>query len=134
MRHNRYALLIVLQGMDSSGKDGVIKHVMSGLNPQGVQVTSFKQPVGEELQHDFLWRTVKPLPERGNIGIFNRSYYEEVLVTRVHPEVLESENVQLPKPRNEIWKQRYEDINNFELHLARNGTIVLKFFSEHFQR
>jgi PPK2 family polyphosphate:nucleotide phosphotransferase len=122
----QYALLIVLQGMDTSGKDGVIKHVMSGLNPQGVQVHSFRQPSQEELQHDFLWRSVKALPARGQIGIFNRSYYEEVLVTRVHPELLESENVK-SKSLRKIWKERYEDINNFELHLSRNSTIILKF-------
>jgi PPK2 family polyphosphate:nucleotide phosphotransferase len=122
----QYALLIVLQGMDTSGKDGVIKHVMSGLNPQGVQVHSFKQPSQEELQHDFLWRTVQALSARGQIGIFNRSYYEEVLVTRVHPELLESENVK-SKSLRKIWKERYEDINNFELHLSRNSTIILKF-------
>jgi PPK2 family polyphosphate:nucleotide phosphotransferase len=123
----RYALLIILQGMDSSGKDGVIKHVMSGLNPQGVQVHSFKEPSKEELQHDFLWRAVKALPASGQIGIFNRSYYEEVLVTRVHPELLEHENI-VAKSRKDIWKHRFEDINNFELHLERSGTIILKFF------
>jgi PPK2 family polyphosphate:nucleotide phosphotransferase len=125
---HKHALLIVLQGMDTSGKDGVIKHVMSGLNPQGVEVTSFKQPSHEELQHDFLWRSVKALPPSGHIGIFNRSYYEEVLITRVHPELLENENVAVPKKLKQLWDERYEDIKNFEMHLDRNNTIVLKFF------
>ncbi|MCU1310685.1 MAG: hypothetical protein JWO20_1810 [Candidatus Angelobacter sp.] len=125
---HKHALLIVLQGMDTSGKDGVIKHVMSGMNPQGVQVTSFKQPSPEELQHDFLWRAVKALPPSGHMGIFNRSYYEEVLVTRVHPELLEVENIEIPRKLKQLWIERYEDIKNFELHLNRNNTIVLKFF------
>src|SRR5258707_230901 len=125
---HKHALLIVLQGMDTSGKDGVIKHVMSGMNPQGVQVTSFKQPSPEELQHDFLWRAVKALPASGHMGIFNRSYYEEVLVTRVHPELLEAENIAIPKKLKQLWNERYEDIRNFEVHLDRNNTIVLKFF------
>jgi PPK2 family polyphosphate:nucleotide phosphotransferase len=125
---HKHALLIVLQGMDTSGKDGVIKHVMAGLNPQGVQVTSFKQPSPEELQHDFLWRSVKALPPSGHMGIFNRSYYEEVLVTRVHPELLEAANIAIPKKLKQLWNERYEDIRNFEVHLDRNNTIVLKFF------
>jgi PPK2 family polyphosphate:nucleotide phosphotransferase len=125
---HKHALLIVLQGMDTSGKDGVIKHVMAGMNPQGVRVTSFKQPSPEELQHDFLWRSVKALPPSGHMGIFNRSYYEEVLVTRVHPELLEAENTAIPKKLKQLWNERYEDIRNFELHLNRNNTIVLKFF------
>src|SRR6266404_340025 len=125
---HKHALLIVLQGMDTSGKDGVIKHVMSGMNPQGVQVTSFKQPSPEELQHDFLWRAVKALPASGHMGIFNRPYYEEVLVTRVHPELLEAENIAAPRKLKQLWTERYEDIRNFELHLDRNNTIVLKFF------
>ena len=123
----KYALLIIMQAMDTAGKDGAIKHVMSGLNPQGVQVTSFKQPSSEELQHDYLWRGVKALPERGYIGIFNRSYYEEVLVARVHHQILEAEGAGSKKHRK-LWEERYEDMNNLELHLARNGTEVLKFF------
>ncbi len=121
-----HALLMVLQGMDSSGKDGAIKHVMSGVNPQGVEVYSFRQPSSEELRHDFLWRTTRVLPERGRIGIFNRSYYEEVLVVRVHRELLEQEHV--PGDGEAVWKHRYDDINAFERHLARNGVVVLKFF------
>jgi len=120
-----HALLIVLQGMDSAGKDGAIKHVMSGVNPQGVDVYSFKEPTEEELAHDFLWRCSRVLPERGRIGIFNRSYYEEVLVVRVHAEMLARESV---TPDGDIWAERFEDINAFEHHLARNGTLVLKFF------
>lgn len=126
---DRYALLIVFQAMDAAGKDSTIKHVMSGVNPQGCQVCSFKAPSAEELDHDYLWRIAKALPERGRIGIFNRSHYEEVLVTRVHPELLEAQK--LPSEvRNDsdIWKQRYQEINNFERHLSRNGTVILKFF------
>lgn len=126
---NTYALLCIFQAMDAAGKDGTIKHVMSGVNPQGCQVFSFKQPSAEELDHDYLWRYTKSLPERGRIGIFNRSYYEEVLVVRVHPELLERQ--QLPdslKESNKIWKQRFEEINNFEKYLVNNGIIVLKFF------
>src|SRR5438270_7068826 len=123
----KHALLIILQSMDTAGKDGAIKHVMSGLNPQGVQVTSFKQPSSEELQHDYLWRAVKALPERGYIGIFNRSYYEEVLVVRVHKEILESEGGRSKKQRK-LRQERDADMNNLELHLTRNGTEVLKFF------
>jgi PPK2 family polyphosphate:nucleotide phosphotransferase len=120
-----HALLIVLQGMDSSGKDGAIKHVMSGANPQGVDVHSFKQPTEEELLHDFLWRCERVLPERGRIGVFNRSYYEETLVVRVHPELLARE---VAVPKEHVWPDRFEDINAFERHLVRSGTVVLKFF------
>ncbi len=125
---NSYALLIIFQAMDAAGKDSTIKQVMSGVNPQGCQVFSFKSPSSEELDHDYLWRTTKSLPERGRIGIFNRSYYEEVLIARVHPEILNSQ--QLPKipSGNQIWKQRFEDINNFEKYLTNNGTLILKFF------
>jgi PPK2 family polyphosphate:nucleotide phosphotransferase len=124
---DRHALLVVLQGMDASGKDGLLKHVMSGLNPQGCQVISFKQPSNEELEHDFLWRYTNALPPRGRIGIFNRSHYEDVLVVRVHPEWLDKQK--LPSKRgHSLWGQRYEDINQFEEHLARNGTVILKFF------
>jgi PPK2 family polyphosphate:nucleotide phosphotransferase len=125
---NNYALLIILQAPDAAGKDGTIKHVMSGLNPQGCQVTSFKAPSSEELDHDYLWRCAKKLPERGNIGIFNRSYYEEVLIARVHPEILARQ--QLPKELidDNIWKRRFEEINNFEKYLVNNGTLVVKFF------
>ncbi|HTP32030.1 MAG TPA: polyphosphate kinase 2 family protein [Candidatus Acidoferrales bacterium] len=123
-----YGVLIIFQAMDAAGKDGAIKHVMSGLNPQGTQVTSFKAPSTEELNHDYLWRCFKALPERGRIGIFNRSYYEEVLVVRVHPEFLEKEKLP-PKPRNKkIWAHRFEEINGFEKYLTNNGIIVLKFF------
>jgi PPK2 family polyphosphate:nucleotide phosphotransferase len=125
---DRYALLLVFQAMDAAGKDGTIRHVMSGVNPQGCQVTSFKQPSDEELDHDFLWRCTKALPERGRIGIFNRSYYEEVLVVRVHPEILDDQQLP-PGPRGEaLWEQRYASIVAFERHLVRSGTIVLKFF------
>ena len=120
------AILIVLQGMDSSGKDGAIKHVMSGVNPQGVDVRAFKRPTEEELSHDFLWRCQKALPERGRIGIFNRSYYEEVLVVRVHTGLLAKEHIE--SKGKELWHQRFEDINAFERHLVRNGTRILKFF------
>jgi PPK2 family polyphosphate:nucleotide phosphotransferase len=123
-----YALLIVLQALDAAGKDGTIKHVMSGVNPQGVNVTSFKTPSSEELSHDYLWRNIKALPERGRIGIFNRSYYEEVLVTKVHPELLKKQNLPTHINKKGIWKQRYEEINNFEKYLVNNGIIVLKFF------
>ena len=125
---DRYALLIVLQAMDAAGKDSVIKYVMSGVNPQGVQVISFKAPSAEELDHDYLWRISKALPERGRIGIFNRSHYEEVVALRVHPEWLESQRLP-PGDRGEaFWRERYEDINAFERHLDRNGTKVVKFF------
>jgi len=125
---DRWSVLIVLQAMDAAGKDSLIKHVMSGLNPQGVEVTSFKQPSAEELDHDFLWRIAKRLPERGRIGIFNRSHYEEVLVTRVHPELLEKQRLPKEIDRKTIWQDRFDDIRAFERHLARNGTLILKFF------
>jgi PPK2 family polyphosphate:nucleotide phosphotransferase len=124
-----YALLLIFQAMDAAGKDGVIRHVMSGINPQGCQVFSFKHPSATELDHDFLWRTTQCLPERGRIGVFNRSYYEEVLIVRVHPEILRNQGIP-PKLLNEkaIWKERYQSILDFEKHLYRNGTKVLKFF------
>jgi PPK2 family polyphosphate:nucleotide phosphotransferase len=125
----RYALLLIFQGMDSAGKDGVIRHVMSGVNPEGCEVYSFKQPSAEELKHDFLWRTTCRLPERGRIGVFNRSYYEEVLITRVHPEILDTQN--LPKHSRDdkhFWRDRYRSIVELEAHLYRNGTQVVKFF------
>src|ERR1700730_11961728 len=125
---NKYALLVVLQGMDASGKDGTIKHVMSGLNPQGCRVFSFKQPTDEELQHDFLWRYHTRLPAHGRIGIFNRSYYEEVLVLRVHPELLEKQKIAPPKHGNAFWEERYENIDAFERHLLRSGTAIIKLF------
>ena len=125
---NTYALLIVLQAMDAAGKDGVIKHVMSGVNPQGTQVYSFKAPSAEELDHTYLWRNFRALPERGRIGIFNRSYYEEVLVARVHPEILERQQLPHDLKDKGIWKRRYQEINNFEEYLVDNGTIMLKFF------
>jgi PPK2 family polyphosphate:nucleotide phosphotransferase len=121
-------VLIILQAMDAAGKDSVVEHVMSGLNPQGVQVHSFKQPSAEELNHNFLWRAALRLPERGRIGIFNRSYYEEVLVVRVHPELFERQKLPKPLVGNDIWKQRFDDICAFERHLARNGTRIVKFF------
>jgi len=126
---NRYALLVIFQGMDGAGKDGAIRHVMSGINPQGCQVFSFKQPSANELEHDFLWRTTRVLPERGRIGIFNRSYYEEVLVVRVHPEILRSEG--LPGElgdRKNFWEERYRSIVDLEEHLHRNGTRTVKVF------
>src|SRR6516165_9564806 len=125
---DNWAILLIFQAMDAAGKDGAIKHVMSGVNPQGCQVHSFKAPSSEELQHDFLWRCSKALPERGRIGVFNRSYYEEVLVVKVHPELLDRQK--LPeRPRGKsLWEKRYEDINAFERHLVRNGTVILKFF------
>jgi PPK2 family polyphosphate:nucleotide phosphotransferase len=123
-----YALLIVLQAMDAAGKDGTIRHVMSGLNPQGCQVYSFKGPSAEERDHDYLWRSMKALPERGRIGIHNRSYYEEVLVARVHPHILEAQQLPAEHKNDGIWKERYEQINNFEDYLVNNGVIVLKFF------
>lgn len=126
--HDTYAVLIVFQALDAAGKDSTIKHVMSGVNPQGVNVTSFKTPTDEELSHDYLWRNIKALPERGHIGIFNRSYYEEVLVTRVHPELLENQNLPSHIKIDEIWKQRFEEINNLEKYLVNNGTMVIKFF------
>lgn len=127
--NDSWSVLVIMQGLDAAGKDGTVKHVMSGLNPQGCQVASFKQPSAEELDHDFLWRVAKALPERGRIGIFNRSHYEDVLVSRVHPNLLESQ--QLPGGAHDgksLWKKRYDDINAFERHLDRNGTRVIKFF------
>jgi PPK2 family polyphosphate:nucleotide phosphotransferase len=136
--HDRWSLLVVLQAMDAAGKDGVIKHVMSGVNPQGCEVHPFKAPNAEELDHDFLWRVAMRLPQRGRIGIFNRSHYEEVLVVRVHPEMLAQQklppSLTLPRKRGregrgqDIWKQRFNDIRGFERHLARNGVAVVKFF------
>jgi PPK2 family polyphosphate:nucleotide phosphotransferase len=126
---NRYAVLLIFQAMDAAGKDGAIRHVMSGVNPQGCQVFSFKHPSAAELEHDFLWRTTRSLPERGRIGIFNRSYYEEVLIVRVHPEILRTEG--LPDALlddNAIWRERYRSIVDLESHLYRNGTRVIKFF------
>ncbi len=123
-----YSVLVVLQAIDAAGKDGMIKHVMSGLNPQGCQVVSFKRPSEEELDHNFLWRYSRALPERGRIGIFNRSYYEETLVVRVHPEVLERQRLPAGPRDKSFWADRYEDINAFEKHLCRNGTLILKFF------
>ncbi|WP_445638467.1 Polyphosphate kinase-2-related domain-containing protein [Nostoc sp. DSM 114161] len=125
---NTYALLIIFQAMDAAGKDSTIKHVMSGVNPQGFQVFSFKGPSTEELDHDYLWRTTKALPERGRIGIFNRSYYEEVLVVRVHPEMLKKQQLPNFPEGNQIWKQRFQEINNLEKYLVDNGVIILKFF------
>jgi PPK2 family polyphosphate:nucleotide phosphotransferase len=125
---DRWSVLIVLQAMDAAGKDSLIKHVMTGFNPQGVEVHPFKQPSVEELDHDFLWRAARRLPERGRIGIFNRSYYEEVLVVRVHPELLERQRLPDKLAGKDIWQQRFEDIRAFERHLARNGTRILKFF------
>lgn len=125
---DRYSLLIVLQAMDAAGKDGTIRHVMSGVNPQGCQVFSFKKPSDEELDHNFLWRYMKALPERGRIGIFNRSYYEDVLVVKVHKELLDNQKLPDGKRGKAFWEQRYEDINAFEQHLIRNGTVILKFF------
>src|ERR1700678_874127 len=126
---NHYALLVIFQGMDGAGKDGAIRHVMSGVNPEGCEVYSFKQPSAEELQHDFLWRTTCRLPERGRIGIFNRSYYEEVLIVRVHPEILISEGFckEFRSEKN-IWKERYRSIRDLEDHLYRNGTRTIKIF------
>ena len=124
----RWSVLIILQGMDASGKDGVVENVLSGVNPQGCEVSSFKQPSAEELAHDFLWRTTLKLPERGRIGVFNRSYYEEVLVVRVHPEYLGGQKLPPSLVTDNIWKERLEDIIAFEKHLARSGTLVLKFF------
>ncbi len=127
--HDRYSLLVIFQAMDAAGKDGAIKHVMSGVNPQGCQVFSFKHPSAQELDHDFLWRTTVCLPERGRIGIFNRSYYEEVLIARVHPEIIEAQRLppDLIDP-DKIWDHRYESIVDFEKHLHRNGTRVIKIF------
>lgn len=125
---DRYSVLIVLQAMDAAGKDGTIKHVMSGVNPQGCQVFSFKKPSAEELEHNFLWRYMRNLPERGRIGIFNRSYYEDVLVVKVHRELLDQQKLPPGKRGKSFWNARYEDINAFEQHLVRNGTVIIKFF------
>jgi PPK2 family polyphosphate:nucleotide phosphotransferase len=125
---NRYSILVILQAMDAAGKDSTIKHVMSGVNPQGCQVFSFKQPSAEEVDHNFLWRYMRHLPERGRIGIFNRSYYEDVLVVKVHPKLLPVNQLPRDKVDKSFWKERYEDINAFERHLVRNGTVILKFF------
>jgi len=125
---DRWSLLLIFQAMDAAGKDGAIEHVMSGVNPQGCMVTSFKQPSAQELDHDFLWRTTKALPERGRIGIFNRSYYEEVLVVRVHPKILDGQKLPKNLVTERIWQERYESIRDFERHMVRNGTAVLKFF------
>jgi PPK2 family polyphosphate:nucleotide phosphotransferase len=123
-----WSVLVVLQAMDAAGKDSTIKHVMSGVNPQGCEVHSFKQPSAEELDHDFLWLCSKVLPERGRIGIFNRSYYEEVLVTRVHPELIEKQRLPTEEHGKKLWEHRYESINNFERHLTRNSTKIIKIF------
>jgi len=125
---DRWALLLIFQAMDAAGKDSTIKHVMSGVNPQGVQVTSFKAPSSEEQDHDFMWRTMKHVPERGDIGIFNRSYYEEVLIVRVHPEMLQKEKLPASLVTKQIWRDRFEDINALERYLARNGIAIVKFF------
>jgi PPK2 family polyphosphate:nucleotide phosphotransferase len=125
---DKWSLLLVFQAMDAAGKDGAIKHVMSGVNPQGCQVSSFKAPSSEEIDHDFLWRCQKHLPERGRIGIFNRSYYEEVLVVRVHEQILKAQKLAEELITENIWEERFEDIKNFEKYLHRNGTIVIKFF------
>jgi PPK2 family polyphosphate:nucleotide phosphotransferase len=123
-----WSLLLIFQGMDAAGKDGAIKHVMSGVNPQGCDVFAFKAPTSEELDHDFLWRCHRVVPERGKIGIFNRSYYEEVLVVRVHPQVLAGQKLPKELVTKHLWEERYEDINNFESYLARNGVVIRKFF------
>jgi len=125
---DRWGLLLIFQAMDAAGKDGTIKHVMSGVNPQGVDVWSFKTPSAEELHHGYLWRTSNCMPGRGQIGIFNRSYYEEALVVRVHPEILENEKIPKPLVTKQIWRQRFEDINHFERYVTRNGIAVIKFF------
>jgi len=126
--HGQWCVLLVLQGMDAAGKDGVIKHVMSGINPQGCEVHAFKAPSTEELEHDFLWRTGRDVPARGRIGIFNRSHYEEVLVVRVHPELLKQQNLPRSATDKNIWKHRFKEIRAFERHLSRNGMLVLKFY------
>jgi len=125
---DNWSLLLIFQAMDAAGKDGIIKHVMTGINPQGCQVFSFKAPSERELQHDFLWRTTLCLPERGHIGIFNRSYYEEVLVVRVHPKILEGQKLPPSLVSKNIWEERFEDIRSFERHMARSGTVIRKFF------
>ncbi|MBE0704887.1 MAG: polyphosphate kinase 2 family protein, partial [Afipia sp.] len=126
--HDRWSLLLIFQGMDAAGKDSAIEHVMSGVNPQGCQVFSFKQPSTKELDHDFMWRSMIALPERGRIGIFNRSYYEEMLVVRVHPEILAQEKIPQRLVTKNVWQERFEDVSNIERYLTRNGTVVLKFF------
>ncbi|MEM8844966.1 MAG: polyphosphate kinase 2 family protein [Pseudomonadota bacterium] len=126
--HDRYSLLLVFQAIDAAGKDSTIRHVLTGINPAGCQVFSFKKPSSLDLDHDFLWRTARCLPERGRIGVFNRSYYEEVLVAKVHPEILDSQQLPYEYKHADIWKQRYESITNHEQHLAHNGTIILKFW------
>ncbi len=126
--NNKFGLLLIFQAMDAAGKDGTIKHVMSGINPQGCEVYSFKSPSHEELDHDYLWRCSKRIPEKGRIGIFNRSYYEEVLVVRVHPELIQYQNLPGFNNSEDFWNKRYEEINNFEKYLTNNGIIVLKFF------
>ncbi len=126
--HDHHAVLLIFQAMDAAGKDGTIRAVMSGVNPAGCQVSSFKAPSSEELDHDFLWRTNRRLPERGRIGIFNRSYYEETLVVRVHPEYLKGQRLPDPVPLDKLWQQRFESIRDMEKHLARNGTVILKFW------
>ena len=125
---DRWSLLIILQAMDAAGKDGTIKHVMSGINPQGCHVSSFKAPSHEELDHDYMWRCLRELPRRGNIGIFNRSYYEEVLAVRVHPEFLQAQHLPDKLVGKDIWRERFDDINAIERYLTRNGTVILKFF------
>lgn len=125
---DRWSLLLIFQAMDAAGKDGAVKHVMSGVNPEGCQVYSFKAPSDKELQHDFLWRTTCCMPERGHIGIFNRSYYEEVLIVRVHPDVLKAQRTPPSLVTKHIWDERFEDIRHFEQHMARNGTVIRKFF------
>src|SRR5580700_925734 len=125
---DNWGVLVIFQAMDAAGKDGAIKHVMSGVNPQGVQVYSFKTPSSEELNHDYLWRTMQRVPERGRIGIFNRSYYEEVLVVRVHPELLKNERIPPSLVTKDIWKERFQDINDFERYFSRDGIVVRKFF------
>jgi PPK2 family polyphosphate:nucleotide phosphotransferase len=125
---DRWALLLIFQAMDAAGKDGAIKHVMSGINPQGCQVFSFKAPSSEDLDHDYLWRCLRCLPERGRIGVFNRSYYEETLVVRVHPELLAKEKLPAELVTKKVWRQRYQDIRSFERYLSRNGVVIRKFF------
>lgn len=125
---NKYGVLLIFQAMDAAGKDGTIKHVMSGINPQGCEVYSFKAPSKEELDHDYMWRCMKRIPEKGRIGIFNRSYYEEVLVTRVHKEILESQNLPDKSFNHDFWNKRYDDINNIEKYLVNNGIVIVKFF------
>lgn len=125
---DQWSVLLIFQALDAAGKDGTIKHVMSGVNPEGCEVHSFKAPSDTELQHDFLWRTTRHLPERGHIGIFNRSYYEEVLIVRVHPEVLKQEKLPPSLVTKKIWDERFQDIHDFERHMARNGTVIRKFF------